>query len=281
MIVSGIKHSLSLLPLYVKSLAKRNKKKGDQLPDEVFEKKNFKIDIDHLNAYRELCGFVNQLDVPAPYLHLPAFDMQLSLLTHPEFPYASMGMVHLSNTIKVYNSISETDVLDYAVKFLERKEHPKGVVLPMLTTVKRGEELVWEEVSEFLKIYPKAEKSKKTSEEEDWQNADELYWFFPDGLGRKYALISGDFNPIHLYDFTARFFGFKKAIVHGMFTKARAVASLADFMPEAPYTLQVSFKLPLYLPEKVTLKYIKTDQKLLFKAVSAQDERPFLEGMIF
>jgi hypothetical protein len=52
-------------------------------------------------------------------------------------------------------------------------------------------------------------------------------------------------------------------------------------MPEAPYTLQVSFKLPLYLPEKVTLKYIKTDHKLLSKAVIAQDGGPFLEGSVF
>ena len=45
-------------------------------------------------------------------------------------------------------------------------------------------------------------------------------------LGRRYAAISGDYNPIHLGALSAKLFGFKQAIAHGMWSKARCLAAL-------------------------------------------------------
>jgi hypothetical protein len=283
MMIIGVKQLLRLLPFYVKSLVKRNKNIESGMPHEIFEKKNFTIDIDHLNSYKDLCGFVNHNDeVPATYLHLPAFDMQLSLLTHKDFPYASMGMVHLNNSIKVYKAIEVTDVLDYSTQFLPQYEHARGVVVPMQTTIKRGEELVWEEVSDFLKINKKSTRENKVEQPEEVENQEELLWFFPEGLGRQYAWLSGDINPIHLYNISARMLGFKKALVHGMFTKARALASLEELIPIAPYQIQVSFKSPLYLPQKVTLRYFKNEAgNIRFKLIDLEEGRTFLEGSLF
>jgi len=48
----------------------------------------------------------------------------------------------------------------------------------------------------------------------------------PAGLGRRYSRVGGDINPIHLFDVTAKLFGFDRAIIHGMWTLARCVAEL-------------------------------------------------------
>ena len=40
-----------------------------------------------------------------------------------------------------------------------------------------------------------------------------------------YARVSGDFNPIHLNDRAARFFGLRGAISHGMWSLARSLAA--------------------------------------------------------
>ena len=48
----------------------------------------------------------------------------------------------------------------------------------------------------------------------------------PDDIGRRYAAVSGDRNPIHLAGFAAKAFGFKSAIAHGMWVKARTLAAL-------------------------------------------------------
>ena len=50
-------------------------------------------------------------------------------------------------------------------------------------------------------------------------------WRLPGDLGRRYAAVSGDRNPIHLYALTAKAFGFPRQIAHGMWSKARCLAA--------------------------------------------------------
>jgi acyl dehydratase len=75
-------------------------------------------------------------------------------------------------------------------------------------------------------------------------------WQLPSDLGRRYASVSGDRNPIHLSDLTARPFGFSRHIAHGMWTHARALAELDNRLPDV-YDVQVAFKKPVTLPGTV------------------------------
>ena len=61
---------------------------------------------------------------------------------------------------------------------------------------------------------------------EDFDGAFVARWHLPDDLGRRYASVSGDRNPIHMHALTAKAFGFPRAIAHGMWTKARCLAAL-------------------------------------------------------
>ena len=45
-------------------------------------------------------------------------------------------------------------------------------------------------------------------------------------LGVRYARVSGDWNPHHLWPWSARLLGYKSPIVHGMWTVARTLALL-------------------------------------------------------
>ena len=60
-----------------------------------------------------------------------------------------------------------------------------------------------------------------------------LVWKLPSNLGRQYASVSGDRNPIHLYDVTALPLGFRHHIAHGMWSKARCLAELSNRLPDA------------------------------------------------
>jgi acyl dehydratase len=75
-------------------------------------------------------------------------------------------------------------------------------------------------------------------------------WRLPGNLGRRYAAVSGDHNPIHLYPLTAKAFGFPRQIAHGMWSKARCVAAIANRLPDA-VTVEVEFKKPILLPGTV------------------------------
>src|SRR6478736_7296314 len=72
-------------------------------------------------------------------------------------------------------------------------------------------------------------------------------WRVPADQGRRYAAVSGDVNPIHLNPLAAKAFGFPRAIAHGMWTMAHALASVEARLPER-YAVDVAFRAPVLLP---------------------------------
>ncbi|MGH8883403.1 MAG: MaoC family dehydratase, partial [Stackebrandtia sp.] len=75
-------------------------------------------------------------------------------------------------------------------------------------------------------------------------------WGIPPDIGRRYAAVSGDPNPIHLHPLTARLGGFRRPIAHGMWSLSRCVAGLGGRLPDDECTLDVSFRSPLPLPTR-------------------------------
>jgi acyl dehydratase len=77
-------------------------------------------------------------------------------------------------------------------------------------------------------------------------------WRLPGDLGRRYAAVSGDVNPIHLHPLTARAMGFPRAIAHGMWTSAHALAALGPATAQSSSS-HVWFRKPVLLPSTVAL----------------------------
>jgi acyl dehydratase len=76
-------------------------------------------------------------------------------------------------------------------------------------------------------------------------------WRLPGDLGRRYAAVSGDRNPIHMHPLSAKLLGFPRAIAHGMWSKARCVAALESVLPDA-FEVDVRFRKPILLPAEVS-----------------------------
>ncbi len=76
-------------------------------------------------------------------------------------------------------------------------------------------------------------------------------WRLGGDVGRRYAAVSGDRNPIHLHPLTARPFGFRRAIAHGMWTAARSLAAYG--VPPAA-RVRAEFRAPVLLPGAVTYR---------------------------
>lgn len=100
----------------------------------------------------------------------------------------------------------------------------------------------------------------------------------PANLGRRYASASGDYNPIHLYSPTARLLGFRRQVVHGMWSKARCVAALQPGLGTDRCRIEVAFKTPVFLPADVSLHHGETGQSLDFELRDTAGEKPHLRG---
>jgi acyl dehydratase len=71
---------------------------------------------------------------------------------------------------------------------------------------------------------------------------------------RDYAWVSKDFNPIHLSDRAARFFGLRGAISHGMWSLARTLSQApAPVIPDFA-RIETQFLTPVQLPARVAIK---------------------------
>ena len=130
------------------------------------------------------------------------------------------------------------------------EDHPKGRQFTLVTEAQRGRRAG---VGGLLhQPAPRQERgpggAKGSRRQPPPPSAD---WKLDGGLGRRYAAASGDRNPIHMHDLSAKLFGFPRAIAHGMWTKARALAALEGRLPDA-YEVDVAFKKPILLPATVT-----------------------------
>jgi hypothetical protein len=102
-------------------------------------------------------------------------------------------------------------------------------------------------------------------------------WQVPRNVARRYAAVSGDVNPIHLNPLVARLFGFRRAIAHGMWLKARCLAALEGRLPDA-LTAEVELKSPLLLPSTVGFANRQQGSGWTFAVAEARSGRPHLSG---
>jgi acyl dehydratase len=259
---------------------------GRDVPDLTLTLTDVAIADDRLSAYNRVCGFDLRDTVPATYPHILVFPLQLSLMTDPSFPFGAIGLVHIANRITQHRAIRRAERLDIAVRATPVEPHPRGRQFSLISEVRIGDELVWEEVSTNLKRGSESENGGKAPGSE-LPKAEDLpataTWTLGGDLGRRYGSVSGDLNPIHVHPLTARLFGFKSAIAHGMWTKARCLGALQARLPDA-FTVEVAFKKPIFLPGKVEFCEASTEGAAFDVSFGVRDPRKgraHLDGRAF
>jgi hypothetical protein len=206
------------------------------------------VSLRHLTAYNAVCGFALRDALPLTYPHVLGFPLQMKLMTGSGFPFPLPGLVHIANRITQSRPLTLDEQLEITVSARDLKPHPQGVQVDVVTSVSG----VWEGVSTYLRRTG----GGSSGGEEPRRPVGSAVWRVPADIGRRYAAVSGDRNPIHLYPLSAKLFGFKRAIAHGMWTKARCVAALEGRLPEA-VTVDVRFKKPLLIPSRVEFSAVE------------------------
>ncbi len=252
-------------------------KKCGSLPDLTLHRKDVAIERDHVQAYAEVCGFEPRQTLPFTYPHLLAFPLHMGIMTDPSFPFPAIGTVHVGNSITRHRPISASERLDVSATASNLRAHPKGRAFDLVTTVTSAGETVWESTSSYLRVAASDPDARTDGEPFDLVQGTGIVWKLPGDLGRRYASVSGDHNPIHLYPLTAKAFGFPRQIVHGMWSKARCVAAMANRLPDAA-RVEVELKKPIFLPGKVAFGSRVVANGLNFSLTRPGDGAPHLLG---
>ncbi|KPG95054.1 acyl dehydratase [Pseudomonas sp. RIT-PI-q] len=242
----------SLPPLYARA-ATRRKITGTTLPDSGL-RCWLNVDPQRLAAYRNVCGFADNGLLPPTYPHILAFALQMQLLTAKEFPFPLLGLIHLSNRIRVLRPMGGVNRVRVSVQVQNLQPHAKGATFDLVTTLDDQLGPLWEAESRMLCRGVKLEGEPVEEMLASTLAMTEVaHWKAPSDIGRQYAKVSGDYNPIHLSALSAKLFGFPTAIAHGLWNKARTLSALADHLPTANVEIEVQFRKPVRLPSEVTL----------------------------
>lgn len=192
-----------------------------ELPDEELLLRGATIDRDRLAEYCRVGTFEIGDALPPTYPHLLAFPLAMQLMTDGSFPFPVIGLVHIENSIEQLRPIGVDERLDVRVRAQDLRDHDKGRQFDVVAEAQAAGEPVWRSTSTYLRRGGGGGSSKGGGDREQPPPA-QMQLRAPADIGRRYAAVSGDRNPIHLHPLSARLFGMPRPIAHGMWLRRRA-----------------------------------------------------------
>lgn len=240
-----------------------------------------------VDAYAKVCGFSAGHGVPLLYPQMLTFPLAMAYFASVYCPWPAMGTVHLANRVRQYAALNLGDVLRVELRPGDLQVHEKGQIFKLEFQIFRDAELVWEATQTLLRMgvqRPAGEAYVSALHSEQALSLQTL-WSAQANIGRRYGRISGDMNPIHLTALSARVFGFRRAIAHGLWTKARALSALLPQVPLAQADVLTEFKTPLFLPATASLWSTRALEgpmahNALFDVRNAKGDKPHLRASL-
>lgn len=241
-------------PLLARAALTARGRHGDVVPDRTLRVEGVRVERERLTAYQRLTAHAVDDTLPQPYPWVLAFPLQTALMTRPDFPVPLPGMVHLENRVTTHRRLDAGDALTLSVTAGALRPHRRGRTLDVRLEAHIGDDLVWECDSVYLSRRRGADERAARGDAPPPlpQGPAVARWRLAEDLGRAYAAVSGDVNPIHLHPLSARAMGFPRHLAHGMWTYARTLAALGRGSL-GPSTSRVWFTGPVFLPSSVEL----------------------------
>ncbi|WP_151525978.1 MaoC/PaaZ C-terminal domain-containing protein [Serinicoccus kebangsaanensis] len=224
-------------------------------------------DVARLADFCRVTGGLIEDTVPATWLHVLTFPLQVRLMASRDFPFPMLGMVHVANEMRVHRPVRVDEELTLSSWAENLAPHRRGSTVDVVGEARVRDEVVWEGRSTYLVRGDTSPGTSAATEDpgaaepvagdragDDASPARQIaLWRVPTDQGRAYARVAGDANPIHLSALSAKAFGFPRAIAHGMWTHAKVLAALQRRLPQR-YEVTVAFAKPILLPSVIVLR---------------------------
>ena len=204
-------------------------------------------------------------DVVAPpvFLVVPAFESFMAAGMDPELQADLLRLVHGSEEHVLYEPVRPGDVLtvESVLETVETKDTGETFTVKATETNQDGRVVAEVRGTMFIRGSGSGAKSAGAQPEAERDIVYEETTKVDDDQTHRYAEASGDFNPIHLDDNTAKMAGLPGIINHGMCTMAiatkGAVNGLAGGDPTRLKRVGVRFSKPVLPGQELTTRFWK------------------------
>ena len=223
------------------------------LPSVAYRVRQVRIDAERARDFDHLMGGPATDLVHPGVLPVLAFPISLALMARRDFPFALLGLVHVRNQVLQHRPVRVGELVDVECRVRDLRPHRKGRTFEAVSTILGGDgEIIATDVSTYL-VRGGGEPSSRARRDFAPPRPTGR-WRLAADVGRRYAAVAGDVNPIHMSALSAKAFGFPRAIAHGMYTASRAFTeSRVDL--SRPLRWDVSFDAPVTLPGSVLVAY--------------------------
>jgi hypothetical protein len=278
----------SILPLYARaaaplipgaSLLPFVPGRGSEIPEVELELRGVQSDPEQVAAYAKVCGFALRDHLPPTYPHVLAFPLHMAVMADGSFPFGAVGLVHVENRIVQNRRIGIGEKLTLKVRPTGLESHPRGQIFSLVTEASVDGEAAWQSTSTMLRRGNGSDSRSGETKKAQADLAANGEWKLAGDLGRRYAAVSGDRNPIHMHSLSAKALGFPRAIAHGMWTQAHCLAALESVLPDA-FDTTVRFRKPILLPARVEFASTADGGEIVFAVRDAKRGTPHLEGWV-
>jgi acyl dehydratase len=197
---------------------------------------------------------------------VPAFRYLMEAGMDPELQADLLRLVHGEEEHVLHKPIKAGDVLTIhpVIESIERKDTGETFTIKVSETDRQGDLVAEVRATSFIRGTGSGKRAaaSATSEPEERQMVHEDTTKVDEDQTYRYAEASGDQNPIHLDENTARMAGLPGIILHGMCTMAiatkGAVNGLAGGDPTRVKRVAVRFSRPVLPGQELTTKFWKS-----------------------
>lgn len=221
---------------------------------------------------KKYCEFINWKDdsIPATFPYTLLTHMQFSMVTDKKFPFSPFGLIHKSERIETFFPLRKGRwEMNCRIPLFRKVD--KGYEIEIISTLKIDGIVAWRSTTTAFKQTRKG-LSRYRFEPINTQKLSK--WNLGPHHGFKYALLSNNFDLIHISKYSAKLMGLKKPIMHGMFTAARGLSELNSVT--YPFKIDFRFVAPVYLPAQINFQRLENG----FNVYSKDGKRLHLEANI-
>lgn len=215
---------------------------------------SIETDQDLVARWCDMTGYRLEEGLAMPWPFIPAQRLTMALIADPAWPLRAMGMVHIRQTISQYQAVLMNRPYQAKVRVEGHETARQGRLFNFITDIIQDDRHCQTVESRYLVRgggNPDLPREAPINRPATPTGPDR---YLPANMGRDYARISGDFNPIHLYAWTAKPLGFSRQILHGMAAAAWLAKKMEDkagWSSFLPSRLDIAFKTPMLLPSTI------------------------------
>lgn len=225
--------------------------------------------------FARLCGLPALAHrLPPLFVHATSFRLQMALLAHRRSPFPIWHVLQVRNQLLELAPVAADAPLDFECRLHAHRGLAKGLEVDLHTRTLVAGTLVAESLNTFYVRGFRGPEGGSLPASPPPATERVAAWRMSSGGSWRFGALTGDYNPVHMWDPYARMMGFRGASFHPLRVVGHSLARSGLQDAGTTRRVEVWMKGPVYHDAEVELRRSATAQGTILALFAADDPRP-------